>query len=130
MAKYHKIPIWVLRDWFRYDPETGDIYRLAFGRRWKKVINTQPYDYHNIGIYIKPYGRSYIHAHTLAWVLYYGHWPRQTIDHINFKKSDNRIANLRDVPLSVNVLSRIHREYKYDEDDDNEQWMEVHNVLA
>ena len=78
-------------------------------------MNIDQYDYQVIGLRIKPYGNIFINAHTLVWALYYGHWPRQTIDHINLKKGDNRIANLRDVSLSVNVLSRIHREYEYED---------------
>ena len=31
-----------------------------------------------------------------------GAWPKGDIDHINGKRDDNRIANLRDVPRAVN----------------------------
>lgn len=41
-------------------------------------------------------------AHRLAWFYVHGVWPRDTIDHINRNKSDNRITNLRDCPYSVN----------------------------
>lgn len=41
-------------------------------------------------------------AHRLAWLLAHGCWPAGDIDHINGEPSDNRIANLRDVPRRVN----------------------------
>lgn len=34
-------------------------------------------------------------AHRLAWVYAYGAWPAMHLDHINGRRSDNRIANLR-----------------------------------
>lgn len=43
-----------------------------------------------------------IRAHRLAWYIVYGKLPEMEIDHINQDKSDNRIANLRDVPKDVN----------------------------
>lgn len=36
-----------------------------------------------------------VSAHRLIWRLAYGHWPESFIDHINGKKSDNRLCNLR-----------------------------------
>lgn len=41
-------------------------------------------------------------AHRLAWLYVHGQWPKHEIDHINGIKSDNRIANLRDVPKNIN----------------------------
>lgn len=36
-------------------------------------------------------------AHRLAWLYVYGKFPKNEIDHINHKRDDNRINNLRDV---------------------------------
>ena len=47
-------------------------------------------------------------AHRVAWAIHYGSWPTQEIDHINGERSDNAIANLRDVSRTVNVRN-IHK---------------------
>lgn len=52
-------------------------------------------------------GRKYL-AHRLAWMLAHGDWPHGQIDHINGLRTDNRIANLRDVSASENQQNR-HR---------------------
>lgn len=41
-------------------------------------------------------------AHRLAWLYVYGRWPTKFIDHINGDKSDNRLANLREVTDAEN----------------------------
>jgi len=47
-------------------------------------------------------------AHRVAWRLHYGAWPKENIDHINGARTDNRIANLRDVAQSVNAQNTAH----------------------
>lgn len=54
-------------------------------------------------------GTQYM-VHRIAWALYYGEWPKHTIDHKNKIRSDNRITNLRDVPQHVNNQNK--RPYK------------------
>lgn len=57
--------------------------------------------------YIKIFVLGKVHgAHRLAWLYEYGKWPENEIDHINGDKSDNRIANLRDVSRKVNVQNQ------------------------
>lgn len=34
-------------------------------------------------------------SHIICWLLFYGEWPTGFIDHINGKRDDNRIENLR-----------------------------------
>ena len=34
-------------------------------------------------------------SHTVIWAMYYGEWPSDSLDHINGKRDDNRICNLR-----------------------------------
>jgi len=47
-------------------------------------------------------------VHRVAWTHFYGEWPRGAIDHINGKRTDNRIQNLRVATLSENQHNR-HR---------------------
>lgn len=48
-------------------------------------------------------------AHRAAWALMHGHWPAQSIDHINHDRRDNRLANLRDVSHLENMRNRAWR---------------------
>ena len=45
-------------------------------------------------------------SHRLAWLLTYGAWPVQEIDHINGIPGDNRLANLRAVSVAENGQNR------------------------
>lgn len=47
-------------------------------------------------------GRRY-RAHRLAFLWVHGRWPCEMIDHINGKRDDNRIANLREATHSQNL---------------------------
>jgi hypothetical protein len=97
----------------RYEPETGKLFwlhrqRAMFPdeRAWK-IWNTR-YDgaeaftaiangYHRGAIF-----GTALAAHRVAWAIHHGEWPKGQIDHINGDRSDNRIANLRDVDSAGN----------------------------
>lgn len=47
-----------------------------------------------------------IKAHRLAWLYHHGEFPKHVIDHINGKRDDNRIVNLRDVTFAANLQNQ------------------------
>lgn len=81
---------------FVYNPLTGEI---------KRVHNNQ-YKVSDSGYYVIKVGKVTMPQHRLAWFLYYGKWPKYQIDHINGIKTDNRIANLRDITRSENLQNQ------------------------
>jgi len=91
-----------------YDPETGLFtWLVRTCGRCKHGLFSGTAD--TIGYYrVKVLGRSYS-AHRLAWAITYNEWPTLEVDHINRIKTDNRIANLRLVNKSENMLNRVGR---------------------
>lgn len=45
-------------------------------------------------------------GHRVIWMLHHGKWPDHCIDHMDRDRTNNRIENLRDVTMSVNLLNR------------------------
>lgn len=63
-----------------------------------------------IAIHLRIKGkRRQLQGHRVIWMLHYGEWPTNMIDHINRDPSDNRIENLRDVDNGINQRNRINR---------------------
>jgi len=89
-----------LKELIRYEPETGEFYRIKKTRNsevGKVTFSISDGRYARLTV---DWYRDY--AHRFAWFYIYGVWPSQQIDHINRIKSDNRIANLRDIHVSIN----------------------------
>lgn len=89
-----------LRELLHFDPETGVFthreprQRVVVGSR-AGGLGTNGYRKHRVlGLTVS--------EHKLAWLYVTGEWPKGQIDHLNGKRDDNRIANLRDVPLRLN----------------------------
>ena len=89
-----------LRELLDYDAETG---RFVWRQANKRVKAGAVAGYvGNDGyVRIRASGTRFL-AHRLAWFYVHGTWPTGEIDHINGDRSDNRIANLRDVSRLTN----------------------------
>lgn len=86
-----------------YDAATG-VFRATVARgksTLRSVVGSVSRGYVTITIDYISYP-----AHRLAWLYVHGEWPCKFIDHVNGDRSDNRIANLRDVDQSINLQNQ------------------------
>lgn len=84
-----------------YDPGTGIFLRISGSGTLKKCGCLSDKGYVQIII-----DRNQYFAHRLAWLISYGAWPKDQIDHINGIRSDNRLANLRECTNKQNHQNR------------------------
>ncbi len=91
-----------LRQILDYDPNTGVFtWKVRTSNRIR--VGSVAGSSHGGGyLQINVDGQNYL-AHRLVWLHFYGSWPKYCMDHINGVRRDNRIANLRDVPISINA---------------------------
>lgn len=65
---------------------------------------------HQLGYLRAELGGHLWQAHRVVFALHHGRWPDGDVDHINGDPSDNRPANLRDVPHAINMRNmRLRR---------------------
>lgn len=90
-----------LREILDYDPETGI---FAWRERKNGRQQGKPVGSPNSAGYLQIMidGKNY-RACRLAWLYITGDWPKQVIDHLNGKRSDDRFLNLRHVPQAINT---------------------------
>lgn len=88
----------------RYDPATGKFTRVVSVRQYK--AGTESGCYAKSGYVIVCINRRNYMAHVLAWFYAHAQWPHGEIDHRNGVRADNRLENLRDVPLHVNAQNK------------------------
>lgn len=90
-----------------YNPDTG-MFIFLIGKRRGRVAGT---------VHSRGYRRICIDgnkfaAHRLAWFYVHGKWPAALLDHINCKRDDNRIVNLREVNRLQNNANCVPRKNK------------------
>lgn len=98
-----------LRELLNYDPETGIFTwrQPGRGRTVGGVVGCRDHRGY-VQISIGPRNnRARIYGHQAAWLYMHGYWPSEDVDHINHDKSDNRIANLRELNRSLNQQNQI-----------------------
>lgn len=107
----------ILKELLHYDPDTGDFTWLprTFGTHGYTDRGVRGFNARHAGnvagaMSDKGYLRAQLFGkiiplHRLAWLYVHGEWPEQ-IDHINHQRSDNRIANLRDITQAANCRNR------------------------
>lgn len=97
-----------------YDEKSGQFfYRNRFHSCLNGIEITS--DFRSEYFRIKIEGMSYA-AHRLAWLYMTGAFPKETIDHIDMDKYNNRFANLREATRSqqkANARKRVDSSSKY-----------------
>ena len=97
-----------LRSILHYDPATG-IFTWKVGSANQVKAGNIAGSPTGLG-YLRIRVQSRPHqAHRLAWLYVYGTWPEDQLDHINRNRSDNRIANLREVTNKQNQQNASKR---------------------
>lgn len=92
-----------LKQMLRYEPDTGLLFWTDVAH--KSVRGKQAGTF-NRGYVVVMYKSKFYKAHRLAWLLTYGSWPKEMIDHIDGDPSNNKLNNLRDVNNHVNQCNR------------------------
>lgn len=95
----------IAREWLDYDSKTGHLFWKKKGRKAipgarAGTVGTHGYRQVYIG------GKSH-REHRICWLVVNGEFPSAELDHINGRKDDNRMENLRVVTRAEN-LQNIH----------------------
>lgn len=92
----------LIREAVSYDPETG-LFTWSNSRGGRVITGRRAGRSHNDGYWrINVFGHEYL-AHRIAWLISFGSWPENQIDHINGIRDDNRLINLREATSGQNA---------------------------
>lgn len=96
------------RELLSYDPHSGFLtWKLSRGRKAKAGFRAG-YDHHTGYRMVIVTGVQFM-EHRLAWLVHHGEWPIDDIDHVNMRRNDNRIENLRPATRSQNCSNKNAR---------------------
>lgn len=104
MAKSDVLSFDEVNELLDYDKDTG-IFRWKVKRNKNFPVGSVAGSNRD-GYIVISLGKNNMHivtpAHRLAWLLTFGKYPEELIDHINRVRNDNRISNLREATTSEN----------------------------
>lgn len=91
------------KETFRYDPETGKVYWKIDVGIIKAGTEAGSLGHRKRNTYkqIQFRGKDYL-AHRVAWLLHYGVWPENKIDHCDGDGLNNRPGNMKDATNQEN----------------------------
>jgi hypothetical protein len=94
-----------------YDAETGILTRrykyhqnVIAGKRACRPCNNKKQNHLDVSLCGKNYP-----AHRIIWLMIYGNFPKNHIDHINHDETDNKLINLREVSQCENNRNNSKR---------------------
>ncbi len=102
MRKSDHIPVEQLKEFLRYEPETGDFFWLKH-KYQPKLIGKKAGSGTKAGYWAIAINNRKVLAHRLAWLYMTGKWPLKHIDHIDGQKRNNAFCNLREVDRFGNL---------------------------
>ena len=92
-----------VKELLKYDPATG-VFTWLVPRSSNSIkAGTVAGSLMHTGYVQIQIGKARYMGHRLAWLYVYGYFPENSIDHINRRRTDNRIENLREVSNSCNI---------------------------
>lgn len=118
------IPVFVLHEMFEADFETGLLkWKARPVSHFKNEISRNKWNCRTAGkpaggphkegyssVYVEWQGKRHgLLVHRVLWAMKHGEWPRNTIDHINMDRTDNRICNIREATYTENNVNRPSR---------------------
>lgn len=110
----------ILNELLCYDPETGFLFwkrrpkkffKNCNGKAWNKQFSgKQAFTaIDGKGYHVGAVFNHIYRAHRVIWAMETGAWPVGDIDHIDHNRTNNKIANLRDVSKSANSKNQKPR---------------------